>query len=240
MKIYKGRPMKKLIFLLAIVLTGAAIYWKFRSSPYDTGHPLVTNVGPVNLLKGLDTDTLPEGWVQQTFFRITPTDYRIVHEDGQRVLRCTTDNSASILARDTRVALDDLPMLTWRWKVTQPIESEIDEATEAGDDHPLRFYLQFANELGETRETEIIWSNRKFAPGDFKIIGSFYHLVANGLAVNVGQWHDQVVDLRQLYRDIGGTGVPTLEVLGFFCDSDNTGAKSDGFIGDVTLSAQGE
>ena len=229
--------MKRSLILLAMALIGLAVYWKTRSSPFDTGAPLVATTGPVRLLAGLDTENLPKGWVERTFFRVTPTDYRMVEEDGQRVLECTTNNSASILARDTRIAVDDLPMLTWRWKVTQPIESDVDEATPEGDDHPLRIYLRFADQKGAKLGTEIIWSNRKYAPGDFKIIGSFHHLVANGLDANVGRWHDQSVDLRKLYHDIGGTGEPVLRVLGFFCDSDNTGTSSDGFIGDVTLSA---
>ena len=68
-------------------------------------------------------------------------------------------------------ALSDLPILSWRWKVTQPIESDVDEATEEGEDDPLGLYLRFANEAGETFGAEIIWSNRKYQPGDYKVIG---------------------------------------------------------------------
>lgn len=232
--------MKKLLLGLAIILVGGAAYWTTRPDPFETGAPLLANGKAVHLLDGLDTDTLSAGWVHRTFFRIPPTDYRMTKEGETPVLRCTTDKGASILARDMRIAVSDLPMLSWRWKVTQPIESDVDEATEDGDDHPLRLYLRFANEAGETRGTEIIWSNRKYAPGDYKIIGSFYHYVANGLNANVGQWHEQSVDLRQLYSDIGGTGTPTLTVLGVFCDSDNTAGKSDGVFSDITLSAAGE
>jgi hypothetical protein len=130
-----------------------------------------------------------------------------------------------------------LPVLSWRWKVTQPIESDVDEASEEGDDHPLRLFLRFLNEDGEAHATEIIWSNRKYAAGEYKIIGAFYHYVANGLNTNTQEWHDQTVDLRQLYTDIGGTGAATLTTLGFFCDSDNTGTQSDGYFSDVILSA---
>lgn len=134
------------------------------------------------------------------------------------------------------VPLAELSTLSWRWRVDQPIESDLDEASEGGDDHPLRFYLQFANEAGEGRSAEIIWSNQKYAPGEYKVIGSFYHYVANGLDANTRQWHAQTLDLHQLYDDIGGTGEPTLETLGFFCDSDNTGARSDGMFADIILS----
>ncbi|SLN52115.1 hypothetical protein PEL8287_02728 [Roseovarius litorisediminis] len=229
--------MKRLGLVAGLVLFGAALFWMTRPAPYDTGAPLRTSEGPVHLLEGLETEVLPRGWLHRTFFRVTPTQYRMTEADGARALRCTTNNSASILARDTRIAVADLPMLSWRWKVVQPIASDVDESTEEGDDHPLRLYLRFANQDGDTRGAEIIWSNKKYAPGDFKIIGSFYHYVANGLPENIGQWHDQAVDLRRLYQDIGGTGTPVLETLGVFCDSDNTGAKSGGFIAKIVLSA---
>lgn len=222
----------------ALLMAGYGVYHASRPPFWETDNPLRTASGPVNVLADLDTDTLSEGWKERKFFRVTPTQYRSSQEDGKQVLRCTTDNSASILARDVDIALSDLPILSWRWLVTQPIESDLDESTEAGDDHPLRFYVRFSNGAGETRSAEIIWSNKKYAPGDYKIIGTFPHLVANGLHENVGEWHDQTVDLRDLYRDIGGTGAANLDVLGFFCDSDNTGTRSDGAFEGITLSAE--
>ena len=45
-----------------------------------------------------------------------------------------------------------------------------------------------------------------------------------------------MIDLRELYEKVGGTGEPVLTVLGFFCDSDNTGAESAALFSDVTLS----
>jgi hypothetical protein len=228
--------MKRALSVICVVALAGIAYWGLRPSPFDSVNPLLSDGAPVHFLDGLDTESLPDGWVLRTFFRVTPADYQMTQEDGKKVLRCTTDNSASILARDTEIAVSALPILSWRWKVTQPIESDVDEATKAGDDHPVRLFLMFANEAGESRATEIIWSNQKYSPGDYKIIGSFYHYVANGLNQNIGQWHEQSIDLRQLYSEIGGTGAATLQTFGFFCDSDNTGARSDGLFGDVLLS----
>ena len=231
--------MKKSVAAIGIVVVIGVAYWAYtatRAPFWDTDMPLVASLGAVDFLGDLNTDTLGAGWKERTFFRVTPANYEITQEDGAAALRCSTDNSASILARDTDIALADLPILTWSWKVVQPIDSNVDEDTKEGDDHPMRFYLRFINETGDTKSAEIIWSNKKYAPGDFKIIGTFPHLVANGLDKNVGTWHDQTVDLRQLYSDIGGAGTARLDVLGFFCDSDNTGAKSDGYFRNITLS----
>ena len=229
----------KIIAFGVILAAGFAAYTWLQPPFWETDNPLVAGSGPIKLLDDLDTDNLDGGWKERTFFRTPPTQYQMTEEDGETALRCTTHGSGSILARDTDIALSDLANLSWQWKVTLPIKSTVDEDLEDGDDHPLRFYLQFSNEAGETRSAEIIWSNRIYTPGDYKIIGTFHHLVANGLDKNVGVWHDQSVDLRQFYSDIGGTGTPRLQVLGFFCDSDNTGGKSDGFFREIVLSSAG-
>lgn len=230
--------MKWLMIFSAVIVSGIVWgYSVYRTDVFNTGNPLLASSGPVELIDvDFSTDILPDGWVHRTFFRTKPTDYQLVEEDGRRALSCTTKHSGSILARETSIRLTDLPILSWSWKITKPIESTIDEATEEGDDHPARFFLRFNNESGQTKAAEIIWSNQKYAPGEYKIIGDFYHFVANGLNSNVGKWHSQSIDLSELYKDVGGTGEPVLTVLGFFCDSDNTGAESVALFSDVTLS----
>lgn len=232
--------MKWLVISGALILVIAAwAYSVFRSDAFDTGAPLQVSSGPVALLsEELSADALPEGWAHRTFFRVTPTEYEMVDEDGRRALQCSTSNSGSILARETLIQVADLPFLSWKWKVTKPIDSELDEDTRDGDDHPARFFLRFENEAGERTHTEIIWSNQKYGLGDFKMIGDFHHYVANGLNANVGRWHSQTINLAELYKDIGGAGKPVLTVLGFFCDSDNTGVESLAFFSDVTLSGE--
>lgn len=229
--------MKKSIGLVLVALLAGGAWWMMRPSGFQTDAPLLSDGPRIELLKGLDTNALPKGWVHRKFLTVSAADYQMVQEDGATALQCTTNNSGSILARDTQIAVDALPMLSWQWKVTQPINSQVDEATKEGDDHPLRLFVVFSNETQERRAMEIIWSNRKYAPGDYKIIGEFHHYVANGLNENINTWHSQSVDLRQIYADIGGTGTPTLQTLGFFCDSDNTGGRSRGFFKDVQLSA---
>ena len=46
-----------------------------------------------------------------------------------------------MLFRWVEVDLDRYPALSWNWFIEQPIASEIDELTVAGDDHPARLYL---------------------------------------------------------------------------------------------------
>lgn len=238
--------MKKLQVILimgAAVIMAAAfvIFNMFSSKGFDTGYPLLADAaidGRIALVDGdLSTEDLPDGWVHRTFWNVTPTEYNSTEIDGRAALHCATDNSGSILVRDVSIPLADFPILNWEWMIDKPLISDIDEETEEGDDHPARFFVMFKGE--ETAAAEIIWSNTRFAPDDYKVINGFHHLVVNGLNENVGIWHEQTVDLEALYRKISGkTDNPEIAVLGFFCDSDNTGGNTSAYFNDVRLEAR--
>lgn len=225
---------------VALILLAGISWQLLNADPFRTGHPLRADTratGPVALLDGeFDIDPLSPGWILRTFWGTDPTDYTFDPSDGRMTLRCATDDSASILARDTAIDLADYPTLHWSWKVDRPIDSKIDEATRDGDDHPARFFLRFENADGQTAAAEIIWSNDRFEPGDTKIIDGFHHLVANGRDENLGIWIAQRVDLLALYRHVvgdSGAVAPILTVLGFFCDSDDTGGSTEAWFRDV-------
>lgn len=241
MTLNKTRRIALLSLSVAGIIGAAFIGYKaFKPDPFDTRAPLlVENAtdGRIPLVgDSLAIDNLPAGWAHRTFWNVTPTDYSLVEIEGRRAVHCTTDNSGSILARDTSISLADYPILKWEWKIDKPLISEIDEETSAGDDHPARFFVRFKNAEDKSFAAEIIWSNKRFKPGDYKIIGEFHHLVVNGLAENVGVWHPQSVDLKTLYHKLSNdTGPATLTVLGFFCDSDNTGGSTSAYFTDVHL-----
>ena len=95
-----------LIPCVVIVTLASTLYWFMRSSLFDTNNPLLVKEGPIDLLADLDTNELPEGCGQRKFLTVKPADYRMTDEDSESVLRCSTNNSASILARDTVMAME--------------------------------------------------------------------------------------------------------------------------------------
>lgn len=241
MTLMRPRNIALILVGFAGLLFAAFIFYKMlQPDPFDTGAPLLVNDAREDRIAlvgdNLALDNLPPGWVHRTFWNVTPTNYRLTTIDGRSALHCATDNSGSILARDTDISLAEFPILSWDWKIEEPLVSAIDEETSEGDDHPARFFVRFANAVGSSTAAEIIWSNTRFKPGDYKIIDGFHHLVANGLNENVGKWHSQSVDLEALYRQLpNSNGSPTLTLLGFFCDSDNTGGSTSAFFSDVHL-----
>ena len=101
--------MKKVVIAILVVVLAAVIagvlYWQSRSSSFVTGDPLTAQDPRLELLAGLDTQDLPSGWVHRKFLTVAAADYDVAQDNGVPVLRCVTDDSASILARDTACLL---------------------------------------------------------------------------------------------------------------------------------------
>ena len=188
----------------------------------------------------LPLDPVPAGWYHRKFFRTSPMDISLVKKDGRASIRLATHGSGSMLYRYVDVDLDSYPTLGWDWFIEQPITSDADEMTIAGDDHPARIYMQFLSAGGEAHSMEIIWGNRKLRSGDWKYLTfsgkPFPHYVANGGNDNIGRWHHQRVELGKLYREQWGEprGARLVEIA-LFSDTDQTGAQSIAYFSDIRI-----
>ncbi|MEN8142764.1 MAG: DUF3047 domain-containing protein [Thermodesulfobacteriota bacterium] len=183
------------------------------------------------------------GWHHKTFRRHEPMKISFVSKDGLPAIRLSTDNSASMLFRRVDVDLTRYPILSWNWFIEQPIASEKDEMTFAGDDHPARIFLRFESVSGKAHSMEIIWGNSALRRGDWKHLKffglfSFPHYTANGGDDNAGRWHRERVNLSELYSTLWGDAQGARLVdLALFCDTDQTGAKSIAYFADIRAEA---
>jgi len=184
----------------------------------------------------MSLDPLPEGWWHRRFLTRPPMSLSFTEKEGRHALRLETDDSASMLFRYVDVDLERYPLLAWQWYIEQPIE-----LTREGDDHPARLFITFRTAGGERRSMEIIWGNELQA-GEYKYIGGFPHYVANGGNENIGQWHDEQVNLLDIYHEIWGedTGAPRITDIALFCDSDETDSSSIAYFISVSLRQQAD
>ncbi len=171
-------------------------------------------------------------------------DISFVKKDGHSAIRLSTHDSASMLFRWVDVPIEKYPIRSWNWFIEQTVDSEEDERTVSGDDHPARLYLTFKTASGDDHSMEIIWGNRVLRRGDWKHLKffglfSFPHFVANGGDVNAGRWHSERVDLSELFAALWGDpkGVRLVEVA-LFCDTDETGKSSIAYFSDIRMEAQ--
>ena len=223
-------------------VVGWAAYSYFHPSPES--NPIVAAAGAdsVTVLPWAtvgDFSNPSLGWVDHKFWMVAPMQLSYGDFRGKQALKCETNSSASIFSRTTDIQVGDFPTLSWDWRVDVPISSPLDESTKEGDDHPARLLLKVEDTEGGNHAFEIIWSNRKYKPGDYKYIGDFAHYVANGLDENTGVWQHQEVNLMGIYRDVfGRDDYPVLKSIGVFCDSDNTGARSVAYFTDIKMLAR--
>ncbi len=225
---------------LGVVGWGAYSYF----NPSAESNPIVVAEG-ADVVTVLPWETVGNyispnlGWVHTQFWMIQPMRLTYASFDGKQAMKCETNSTASILSRTTDIEVGDFPILAWDWRVEFPISAVADEATEEGDDHPARLLLKMEDREGGEYAFEIIWSNQKYAPGDYKYIGDFAHYVANGLDENTGKWQHQEVNLMEIYREVyKRDDYPILKSIGIFCDTDNTGARSVAYFSDVEMRAR--
>ena len=89
---------------------------------------------------------LPEQWEPLTFPNISKhTDYALVTEDGQTVVKAVSEDGASGLIRRIRIDPETWPVLSWRWKVSNVYKTG-DVTRKQGDDYPARIYVTFQYE----------------------------------------------------------------------------------------------
>jgi Protein of unknown function (DUF3047) len=229
--------------LAALAVAGYFAFQKLTSPPAPV-NPVVAGSGPTVTLMDFanppTTDPIAPGWWQLGFFTKPHMKITFVEKDSMKTLRCETNGSGSIFGRHTDINLGQFPNLSWRWLVEQPVVADAPETEWKGDDHPARLLLHFLDSKKTEHYFEIIWSNGVFKAGQWKIIGNFYHYVANGgdakTGENTNKWFSEKVNLLDLYRTATNiTDTPRLINIAIFCDTDDTRTKSIAYFGKVEL-----
>jgi Protein of unknown function (DUF3047) len=229
---------------LAVLAVGGYFAFQKLTSPPAAVNPVLAGTGPSVTLMDFTSppsvEPITPGWWRLGFFTKPHMKIDFVEKDAIKALRCETSGSGSIFGRHTDIDIGQFPNLSWKWQVEQPVVAEAPETEWKGDDHPARFLLHFLDSKKSEHYFEIIWSNGAFKAGQWKIIGSFHHYVANGGDAKTGEntktWFNEKVNLLDLYRTATTlTDAPHLINIAIFCDTDDTGSKSIAYFGNVEL-----
>ena len=212
-----------------------------------------------SLITAFSTITsLEDGWEPMEFPKIDRhSRYQLTDDNGEQVVKATTDNSASGLIARVSVEPGDSLILRWRWKVSNVYEQGNARKKE-GDDYPARIYVAFEFEPDEAgfferakRKTvevvfgeelpgnalNYIWANR--LPVGEIIANPFTDttmmVAVNSGTANTGEWVTVERDIVADYRKAFGREPPKLVGVAIMSDSDNTGASATAWYGDVSL-----
>ncbi len=215
-----------------------------------------TSAQPTPFSSAASLESLPPGWKPYRLTRFKkPTDYRLAVDEGKVALRATADASASGLHFDTLVDPREFPWLVWKWKVPA-LNPEADNTLSHVEDSPARVIVVFEGgreKLPDEEKTNFdlvkatsgndlpyatlmyIWENRlpegAMIPHHFT---SRIKMIVAGSGTNdLGAWHEERANLLEDYRRAFGEDPPRIRAVGILSDSDNTGARTVAWYGDI-------
>ncbi len=212
-----------------------------------------------NFSKLIPGSPLPSAWQPLTFKKIKRhTQYRVVGDSGQTVVRAHSSNSASGLIRKVSIDPRPFPYITWRWKVDS-VYAKGDVSRKDGDDYPARIYITFAYDpdqvgffekakygaarliYGETpplAAITYIWANR--APAGLMVANAYTDrvkmIVLQSGADRAGQWRAEKRDVYADYKKAFGREPTLISGVAIMTDSDNTGESTRAWYGDIVFS----
>lgn len=204
-----------------------------------------------------DFDSLAS-WKHQEFDNIdVPSNYSIIPIPGGFALKTLSTGGASGLTTKTPFNIYKHPVLAWRWKVDNIIDTA-DGTIKAGDDYPLRVYVVFTYDPQKARgfakfkysiaklmygdypphsTLTYVWANKESAPDHFR---SPYTDQAAIIPLQrgktlVGTWQDEEVNVVEDYRRAFGEDPPAKAALAIMTDTDNTKTSATAYIDWIEL-----
>ena len=219
------------------------------------GHGTTPVIAPFSTA---EPDTLPPAWKPYRLTRFKKlTEYRLVPLDGTVALKATADASASGLQHDVVADPREYPWLSWRWMVPALNEAANNTLAEV-EDSPARIVVAFEGGRDKLPPAEqinydlglaiagnempyatimYIWENN--LPEGAIITHHFSTRVKMIVAASgrkkLGLWHEERMNLLEDYRRAFGEEPPHVKSVGLMSDSDNTGAHTTAYYGDISF-----
>jgi hypothetical protein len=80
-----------------------------------------------------ESDGSPKGWKTVTGFNTAPTSYEVIKYRGRYVLKAEGIGTSSCLFREVKAELEDYPIISWRWKISNVIRQAIETRKDRND-----------------------------------------------------------------------------------------------------------
>jgi hypothetical protein len=179
-----------------------------------------------------------DGWTFKSFKG--NTEYRVVSEEGKKVVRAESHAAASGLIRQIPFNPAKFRYLRWSWKIEHTIKGG-DEKSKAGDDYAARVYVVFPGRFfWQTKAINYIWANilpkGESIPNAFAS-GAMMLAVESGPS-QAGRWVSEKRDILADYRHLFGEEPGEAEAIALMTDTDNTGESAVAWYGEIILSSE--
>ncbi len=198
------------------------------------------------------------GWSVVAIDKKVPmTRYKLVRKDGVVAIAAHADRSQALFVRDVDAALDQTPILCWRWRVEGVVE-RADIRTKKGDDQAARIFVglslpreslslgtRMKLSLGRARFGKLlpdgalnyVWDNKApvgtIVPNAYTDRARMFVLQSgNGRA---GKWVTERRDLLADMQSQFGTKAGRIMLIALATDTDNTGSMAEAGYADLHL-----
>ncbi len=176
------------------------------------------------------------GWENVAFFKKL-TDYTVVPDGTNFILRGTADHSCSAFSRKLNFAPPARLTLRWRWKIdgvnTNGSERELKKF-----DHAARVFVGFDTFIGPPRTLNYLWANVE--PAGTVLAhpksGRAQLFILESGGAQAGQWLAEERDVTADWKKVfPGQPMSKIVGIGVMTDSDSLGQKLTGSYADLAL-----
>jgi Protein of unknown function (DUF3047) len=181
---------------------------------------------------GLGKDDVPVGWKLKQWFG-GGHDIRIEENDGRSVLHLISKENSFGVYKKKQFDIRDLPLLSWRWKVTV-LPTGGDVRSKHTDDQAAQVYVLFPKfpAAVNTRLVGYIWEN--LTPKNLHVTSqkssNTRYVVLRNHTDPLNQWMDETRDVLQDYRDLFHEEPPEVEGITLMIDSDDTKSSAESYF----------
>ena len=179
------------------------------------------------------------GWKPREF--VGKTEYELTATGGETVLEANSNSSASGLVKTQYIDLLKTPMLVWRWKIAQILESDLGERTKEGDDFAVRIYFVTPGSglFSYPDSVTYVWSSQQ---PEGSMWANPYTNKVRMMAVDsgpdfAGTWRTHRRNMREDFKILFGRDITKVSHIAIMTDTDNTGSSARSWYGDITVEA---
>ena len=167
------------------------------------------------------------------------TNYQVIFQEGNKVLRAEANASASSLYRELSIDLLKTPYLNWSWRVGSIYTSD-DQLSKQGDDYPARIYVLFqqgffpwqVKAINYVCSSNVMGLSYWESPYSANVIIIPLRSGSEGL----GQWHKERVNVAEDYYRVFGKKTDSAHAVAIMTDADNAGGSAVSYYGNLYFS----
>jgi hypothetical protein len=179
---------------------------------------------------------VPDGW-QRHDWGSPKYDFTVVADGPRRVLRMRSESDNSTISKEVRIAVEQYPVLVWRWKVVT-LPTKADSRHRETDDQAAQLYVTFPRfpERIRSRIIGYVWDTT--APAGTIVqspsVGAVTYVVVRSGRADAGRWLTETRNVYDDYRQIYGEEPPDeMRLVSLAIDANDTHSIAESFIGEI-------